>query len=356
MKLKKSRILTTAFLSVSALALLGSVTGTVAWYQYSTRVSAAYVGTTVKSTENLQISVDNGTTWGSEITPTDIKNGSGAEFGSALSPVTTGAQAKDEALVSNTGNDLTEYGPTKLYGNPTKASMSQTYVPYTQWSLAGKDAYMQFVLQFRLSDVDGNDYTRFDDDKALYMTDLTIQDADTSLDLSDAVRVQFHTEYGSNTGNFLFAKDGAGSSLDTYGALDLDGDGEDDKAGYVFSSSDTRETVVYGATDADDKPVQTFYTQTNNPEFFADATKAKLNPTYTDGSETKACSPLGYIPGKTSSADDGILKMTVTIWIEGWEILTDPAVNDNQVWDGSTYLNQTFNVGMSFGVTDYGEN
>ena len=57
MKMSKVKI-TVGALAVAAVAsLVGSVSGTLAWYQYSTRVSAAMIGTAAKCSENLKIRI-----------------------------------------------------------------------------------------------------------------------------------------------------------------------------------------------------------------------------------------------------------------------------------------------------------
>ena len=53
--IKKWRLLTVLFSSSTALALLGSVAGSLAWYAYVTRVGVSYRGTSVASSEQLQI-------------------------------------------------------------------------------------------------------------------------------------------------------------------------------------------------------------------------------------------------------------------------------------------------------------
>ena len=74
--MKKSALIK---ISISALAIcttasiVGAITGTVAWFQYSTRAQVAYTGTTVHCSQNLRISLD-GNTWKTELQSSDTQN------------------------------------------------------------------------------------------------------------------------------------------------------------------------------------------------------------------------------------------------------------------------------------------
>ena len=60
MKFNFKNIVVPALAIVAGASLAGSVAGSVAWYQYTTRTTAAYVGTSVSATRNLQIKVGSG--------------------------------------------------------------------------------------------------------------------------------------------------------------------------------------------------------------------------------------------------------------------------------------------------------
>ena len=59
MKINKKVMVTTLALAMGA-ALAGSISGSVAWYQYSTRASAQLTGTSVGTSRNLQIALKPG--------------------------------------------------------------------------------------------------------------------------------------------------------------------------------------------------------------------------------------------------------------------------------------------------------
>ena len=62
-------------------------------------------------------------------------------------------------------------------------------------------------------------------------------------------------------------------------------------------------------------------------------------------------SPLGTtVAGAYSSAS--ALHYTVTIWLEGWHATGNTAATS--IWSAADYLGK-FQLGMRFGITDYGQ-
>ena len=313
MKINNKKIIVSTLALAMGAALAGSVSGTVAWFQYSTRAQAAYIGTSAHCSESLQISVDGGTTWTTELSSSDVASHLVSGSATAITPITTGAQAKDAALSGT------------FYANPIYQ------VPaYDHWQTATIANYVQFTLNFRVLDVNTNLTTQLAKD--VFLTNLTIIDATDGADLSDAVRVHF-----ASTNNMLFAKTAV--STDVYGKLDLNNDGAFDKSvGYEW---DTRSDLVYGEADA----VQTSYAATDSTVVATD-TDAVLS----------GGKKLG-----TTVATGTDLSVTVTMWLEGWQKLAKaPAGNKDytdaenpgpsSVWDSTYYVGKQFKVGMRFAV------
>ena len=94
-------IISTLALAMGA-ALAGSVSGTVAWFQYSTRAQAAFIGTTAHCSEALEIKANAvGATasadgFSTELTAAQVATATGITSGTAVEPITYGA-----ALVAN---------------------------------------------------------------------------------------------------------------------------------------------------------------------------------------------------------------------------------------------------------------
>ena len=303
---------TTRKLVVTCLALLtgasvaGSITSTVAWFEYATRAQVAYTGTTSHCSKLLRISSDDGSTWGTDITLNSLHT-------QPFAPITTGAQAKNAAL------------PSSFYAQPNYRQGS-----YANWLTAGSDTYAQFTVLVKVNDVDTSTPQLAND---VYITDVTIQDATTggAPDLSDALRVHIAT---SDNKYFLFAKSSTSTAVGGY--LDINNDNEYDTEGYEWSTT----PIVYGEEGA----VQTSYLANDSAIIAAEDQYGALSG--------------GTSIGSTKTT--GYLEVTITIWLEGWAILsrgidysssTDTINKENtQIWDNSTYINKKFNVGLTFGV------
>ena len=355
MKMPRKLVISSLTL-LSAITLAGSVSGTVAWYQYSVRAQVAYTGTSAHCSKLLQISVDDGTTWGSDIKNSQLP-------GATFAPITTAAQDKDAPLWTKTkresiydehGNKIGEQDVSSLfYAQPDRGQGL-----YDKWSLASNSSYAQFEILVKVKDVDGQDpETNLEND--VYLVDLTIEDANTAnnLDLANAVRVHISTEYVDNgateTKNFLFAKEA--EELAVGGFLDVDEDGEYDVVGYEWE----RHTCIYGAGTL----VPATYDDEGNeltPESVKDV---PYQYSYKADDQTIIAQEVdnnlvGGTPiGKTSTGSD-YLKVTVTIWLEGWSSLLHGVngLQDTSIWDEDSYIAQKFNVGMTFGVQLHNDN
>ncbi len=356
MKMPRKLVISSLTL-ISALTLAGSISGTFAWYQYSVRAQVAYTGTSAHCSKLLQLSVDDGTTWGNDIRDSRLPSVS-------FAPVTTGAQEKDAPLWEKTktetiydehGNQIgTQDISSYFYAQPDHGQGL-----YTNWLLASDSSYAQFDILVKVKDVDGKDpETNLAND--VYLTDLTILDANqaNNLDLANAIRVHISSSYEDNGAdvnkNFLFAKES--EETEVGGFLDVDEDGKYDVVGYEWD----RHACLYGggtfipATYDDegheltpdsykDAPVQTSY-KADDQSIIAQEVDGNL---------------VGGTPiGKTSATNGNYLKVTVTIWLEGWSsLLRQPAgTQDPSIWDADSYVEQQFNIGLTFGVKLHNEN
>ncbi len=323
MNLNSKKIITSAMLTLIGASMVGSVAGTVAWYQYSTRASAAYVGASAKCTEKLEIQVGDGTgtNWDTELSSAEILDYLDSATTHALTdagkvtPVTTGNLAYNDPL------------PTALKSNPR-----YTYGAFSEWQNAtvNKD-YVRFPLSFRVQDIDGGSTATYIDED-LYLQDLLIQKDDSNpsgkSDISDAIRVHFASD--ETTPNyFLFSK--AGGDTVTHGNLDLNGDGSADAEsgrGTTYSF-ETLTAIDYGAQTGVTDPKQTALAA------------YKVDDLNDDSSNT--AKKLGTIKS------DNVLTITVTIWLEGWQKF-GASNSESAVWDPAKYVGCLFDVGMTFGV------
>lgn len=312
MKMPKSLVIASLATLVGA-SLAGTVTSTLAWFQYATSAQVAYTGTTSHCSKLLKISSDGGSSWGSDIVLSD----------SNFAPITTGTQSKNAAL------------PENFYVQPNKKQGA-----YSNWSTASADVYAQYTILVKVNDVSETSPQLQND---VYLTDVTIMDASASLDLSDAIRVHVATTYGNDQHKyFLFAKSAEQTAVGGY--LDIDNDGAYDTSGYEWDSN----KIIYGdATDNGDGTCTPAY-QTS---YLADDSSVVAGLTAKGDIDTST----GTSIGTTSATNGQYLQVTVTIWLEGWAILQYGALGNaqganKQVWNSAKYTSKDFHVGLTFGV------
>lgn len=328
MKTNKGKLLVLALSATAFLSLAGSITGTVAWYQYSTRATAGIMGSSKSVTENLQISTD-GKKWGSDLKSDAIlaaarKKANNQDAASAITPITSGNMDKDGTL--------------KLYDAP----QYQYGGSYDNWHTANIKNYLQFDLYFRfIKKVDGKtNYIQRD----VKLTDLSITSLGTAKDagkdiLAKAMRVHFSSKATNADINSLASKDGETTA--TVGNLDLNNDGDLDTSN-KYEWEKENEIINYGtgsqtAYSADDKTGTALLAATDN--------KGDLT-----GGKTIATTLT-----KEEHGENDTSKVTVTIWFEGWQKLTDNE-KETAMWTDDLIKDTTFRIGMQFGCdrdTDY---
>ena len=322
-----NKIIIPAAALAMGIALVGSVSSTLAWYQYSTKAQAAFIGTSVGQSENLEIrKIDN--KWASNLTSSDVEKLAGANINPKnIIPVTPGIAAangnmgKDDALpaVANFHNSI-ETGIAGYGENRTDVTAN----------------VVQFTLNIRYKQVDSAISYKA---KTLKLVDLTIMEnasaASSKGDLYKAVRV--HISAGDS--NRLYANNGVAAdetiTTATYGHLDTGNNGVDaqnhpiyDKVeGYEWETA-SQENVVYGV---------------------ANSQQVAYN--------SKNANNLNWEIGTLPADDANGLAVKVTIWLEGWQKLEGIPANNadmsgenptSAMWDPLTYVNKKFNVGMRF--------
>ena len=249
MKMNSKKIIVSTLALVMGAALAGSISGTVAWYQYSTRAQAEFQGVSAHCSEDLQIrivSADAGLgAWhNGNLDYTDVanylKSADGANRGATtyadLRPVHTEAldpTGAEGSIVARTAN--LKKSPRVSYTNPDN------------WSAASAATdFVDLPLQLRVKDVNGEETGFLAKD--IYITDVTIERAG-AYDISDAVRVGVMVKEGAqptaedgSEDYATFAK--SADAVEHFGALDLDKEDGLDKTGYTFQK---QETYLYGA-------------------------------------------------------------------------------------------------------------
>ena len=326
MKFNK-KITVVSLSTVLGLGLVGSITGAVAWYQYSTRTTSSIIGTSTGNGGTLQIKA-NGGSWKRDLVTADAIAATNGF--TAFQPVTFGETAKNAAL------------PENAYKQPVRSVADMTKWAAATGGNANTNDYLQYTINLQALQLNGNANERVE--KAVYITDFVIKDHNTSdaLDISDAVRIHFAVTDAKGTRNFLISKSALPEGgLATHGNLDLDGDGELDKADrYEFDAATS--LIDYGKNTADGATnVQTSYAMSELV-----ATKDD-NGNIAANQDSKI---IAYTPSKTATVETTIV---VTIWNEGWQKFANDTANSDAMWDPAKRNNAQFDIGFTFDVGDH---
>ena len=381
MKINKAKLLVGVLAVTAVAATVGSISGTFAWFQYNTRVTAAYEGAAAKCSENVQIRLYRAadtehnipevkTAWVQDLRKDDIKkflegytegsthhDGIREGFGASnLTPVTSGK------LEANKVAD-------KLYRNPI-----YQYPDKTTWGEGtAKEDYIELPFQFRVLEVNGDTATPTYLAKDLFLTGMDIRAAVNALDISEAIRVSIdngvaETQENNKAFKQTFSK--SGTDVKVGGTLALGHDENplthestvDQTEGWEWS---TREDVKYG--DFED----TAKTNPSVAKSQAITTKAtsSTSGSYLIADDSKPDAIIGQplLTTVASAANEtDWASLTVRIYLEGWTELTSIA-GDNAtpktVWDAVKALKGTpdsnpndkpvFDVGLRFSAETY---
>lgn len=320
--------------------LVGSVSGTVAWYQYSTKTAINMMGTSIGVSKTLQIGIGGDGTPTTDLTtyPTrteykgglsidDVKaylesttRGNENGTGETLSPVTQGAFAKDGVM------DVT-----KFVGNPIAGVTDMS-----KWIKAEGDEFVVLPLWIRAveTDKDGEHYVA----RKIGMSDVSIDNKSVTgkQDITDAVRV--HVNCGDN--NLLLANV---SETATYGKMDLDGIPGNDKTAGKYEWEESEE-IIYGVENSKQESYNV-KTAVKGGDLLVDDEYRNAGNSLTDNKEAYKG---GYTLGTTTANSEKGINVNLVIWLEGWQELTKPEVSDKKVWDADAYIGSQFYLGITF--------
>lgn len=340
MKMNKKVIVSALTIAMGA-GIVGSISGTVAWYQYSTRATVQMMGTSIGVDKNLQVAISKNLptsegAWKTELKTADILNYLASEKTTVeFKPVTlSGAVVKDAGL-----------GELKFKGNPRFGVANPA-----QWLDAATTDYAVLPLWFRSVEKDGTNTTLVE--KELGMLDLSITDQspEGKQDITKAVRIAIET----NTVKAVIAKDVKETA--TYGKLDLDGNGEYDRAwtGYSeLSGNEIGDEIVYGTADQ----VQTTYALEGTDN---DKDTIICEELIDPEDASKLAIKGGLDLGPTGAAP---IQVKLSIWLEGWQKLptylssdiTATGINETEdfaMWGVNNYSGSKFHIGMQFASGD----
>ena len=386
MKINKTKFVVAALVICSTGALVGSISSTIAWYQYSSRLSAVYLGATAGSTGRLKLRIKGTDAWVNDLTYLDIRDYLVSENkGQAMTPITSGIMGADDAI--KTDNE----GKMVFYENPDFTPIERVDYDNASWRRANETMYASIPLELCYAEFDGTNTRYLERD--IYISDLLIQadwqnlanPANTKKDLSGAVRVHI-SSYQSNDQsanhvdtafNRLISKNGG--TILTEGYLDLDGDGDLDEyitgphgANYGFGNENDyeRHYITYGEghqvsyssqKDIIDYSYKELDETVVNDKAYPTVVKTVGDSNYLDedsytytkeGETAETSNCIGKTVAFTEMADEAYLNVVMTIWVEGWEPLPSPTNADpdakSPIWHASDYIGSMFDVGIEF--------
>jgi hypothetical protein len=370
MKINKAKLLVGTLAIAAVAATVGSISGTVAWFQYNTRATVSYTGASAHCTENLQVRIYDSALVGSE-----KKYASASAFTTAdpswakwttdlkMADITAYIKAARGSYANSTWTDATDSGlypvtsqelavnsfPGTMYRSPIRG-----FADKTKWKTADLHDYVDIPLQFRVLDIDGNEATTETYlAKKVYLSDLTIASkaVDGKKDITDAIRVAFD----GATNKATYWHGAAQTSVNVYGPLDLGGEEGNDKVfssddvvrlPYDFDSSADLKEVVYGDSGktavAQGLTKESLETPTN--VLIADDS----DPYSIKGKELFTAASATGTPEAMASKTDWTT-MTVRIYLEGWQALkVGSTETKSALWNDKDYVGAAVNIGMTF--------
>ncbi len=303
MKFNKKLVVATLSTALG-LGIVGSITGTVAWYQYSTRATTSIIGSSGGKTGVLQIKMAGAedSTYTRDLYTATLTSG---RSNTVLYPCTFGGIDNNVALPSTAKRN-----PVAGKGNPENWEDATSAVDYIQYSVTLR------AQQYNPSTEQVEPLQNIN----IYLSDIMLEDAETTAgDLTTALRMHIHTNDGATDKYFLIGS--TATTLDTYGHLDIDGDGIADKVGGYETDPNHNDTVMYGVESSQQK-----------------------------------CMGISDIEGLTTAIGktnaSGTLDVTVTLWLEGWAQLnpySSPNTDVKAMWNNNT-IGKTIHAGLTFDV------
>lgn len=299
MKLSNKKIIVSTLALAMGAALAGSISGSVAWYQYSTRAASQIIGTSAGTEGRLQ-----------------VKKSTDAD--TAYSQNVTFAAAEFKPLsVKNAEGVLTFYEH-PVYQYAQLATTTSGYADYTL-------NFRFQTNQTKTADAWVNDTT-----KNIYLSYFAIEPAaGAEVDVSDAVRVAFLDSTGK--AKFILAKSSAAGTTDTAQYLDVNKDTRDDT---TYWDCLDNQSLVTGDPGAPTKVEYTTGAASYSTNAHADALADVSDPYEIDSATGNSAKILS-----TTAVDNAL---TIRVWIEGFA-----EINSKTIWDRDT-IAQSFNINMQF--------
>ena len=304
---KKKIVVSVLALAMGA-GLAGSISGSVAWYQYSTKTSALIAGTTAGTSRNLQISSDNGANWSQHIDLGTTNFRPASVYGAAGNLHFVDHPVYKSAILPAAADQVGANGVYKAEFNFVFKCEDTTSAGTAQ---VAKEVYL---TKLNIVDVNGQGET-----------------TESHKDITPAVRIEI-----DGTNDFLVAAT-AGTTT-TNGQLNLNGNKDNnqqpimDKDGYD-ANDETGNVITYKNYERGDQ----------DPANYG-LSYASVDPSSVLVGDTSAYSFTNK-DGRlltTTLAEGNSAAVKITVWIEGWQTL-----DGSSLWD-SAWMAQNFQLQFQF--------
>ena len=357
----REKLLVSGLLTALTCALVGSITGTFAWYGYSTRVTGTLEGTAVGKAANLQIGIvgDNNI---ASIKGLEKEEGSNI-YWQSLSGGLRGDSIKNYLDQKGYGsNSMRPITSGDLFDANGKNKDEIEFKEFTLYQggegSAPKSDYFVLPLALRVYNVDTKDFAK---NVAIYLSDINvdIDDENDNIDLEKSFRVDFKEERASlqEAKHTLVApgREDDGTTV-LAGLLDLNHDGFADviekdydhkvRNERVYGTLKNGTEVTRSTTPTEDYseipenydypvhlPLENHLSSKNvNVVTAFEACEQKYLGTNTVlakfDSSMRLASDNAASPIAITDAEEGIVYLTLSVWMEGWDM---DGVNENML-------------------------
>lgn len=339
--------------TIIGLSVAGGLGGAFAWYQFNAEVRTGFIGSSVAESGVLEIGYLNNNSemvWGSDRYLNDT-----TVAAKPLVPVTFGQLRYGDALPTDSSG-------LKAWGYP-EAGGQRKDSGYTQgWKrmVANQDGFYQYDIYLRAKQYDEVQGQNKLVSQAVFISSVTLEDASSNKTVSDALRVHISVDDGAS--NYLIANHEhkydadaeKNTALDCYGKLDLDtkpgADTYDDEPWHTPDVGGLYGVeCVYGVSGEIQETTQAYDDNTKGITGIVQPRKdGGLMPDPDDPNTDPAEAGKCICRTKTT----GTVKLTITVWLEGWETLNSTAAENynKAMWNPSNQSGFDVHVGLVFDV------
>ncbi|MCR4911899.1 MAG: hypothetical protein K5925_05180 [Bacilli bacterium] len=320
MKISK-KLVVSSLSTAAALSFVAALSGTLAWFQYNTRVSTTVIGTGVAETGILQIRKQGGE-WTRDLITADLIGE--RENKALITPVTFGKLEANDKL------------PDQAYKNPdaSENAYATNLGSYDEvYEQADKEHdYIQYTVEFRAMDVENTGNGLKQVSVPVFLSNFLLENyvEAGAGSIIDGLRVHLAIDDegdGAVNKNLLLSKNGV-ENLELFGALDLDGDEKADRKGGYEGNANRDKQVVYG----NEGEYQT-------AKKASDLVATRVNDNYDEWDVSNMDKVLFH------TSETGFSKVTVTLWFEGWDMdLDSQTIESNEIVYIPSYDVQPQNV------------